>query len=68
MWAVVNFALVKHLILESKYKKNKLVLVRFINDMFIIWRKIKTQHDDWKGFKRCINQESDLNWVYEELG
>ena len=66
LWFILS--LVEHLILESKYRKNILVLVRFIDDMFIIWRKIKAQPDDWKGFKRCLNQVSNLNWVCEELG
>ena len=50
------------------HSKNILVLVRFIHDVFIIWKKIKTQPDDWKGFKRCLNQASNLNWVCEDLG
>ena len=36
--------------------------------MFIICRKIKAQHDDWKGFKICLNQASNLNWACKELG
>ena len=68
MWFVVHFALVEHLILESKNLQNVLVLVRFIDVMLIIWKRIKTQPNDWNGFKRCLNQASNLNWVCESLG
>ena len=60
-------ALIEHLILEIKFRKKILVLVRFTDDVFVIWRKIKRQPDDWKGFKGCLNQASNLNWVCEEL-
>ena len=68
MWDVVNFVLIEHLIFESKYRKNVLVLVRFTDDMFIIWKKIKNQPNGWKGFKRCPNQPSNLNYFFEDLG
>ena len=67
MWDVVHFALAEHLILESKHLQNVLVLVRFIDVMLIIWKRIKTQPNDWNGFKRCLNQASNLNWVCESL-
>ena len=68
MWAVVHFSLVEHLILESKHRKKILVLVRFACYIFIIWINVNRQPDDWKGFKGCLNQASNLNWVCEELG
>ena len=68
MWAVAHFALVEHLILDSRHKSNIIVLVRFIDDTFVIWKKIETQPDCWKGFKRCLNQASNLNWFCKNLG
>ena len=67
MWAVVHFALVEHLLLESKHKTNIIELVRFIDEMFIIWKKNKRQPNKWRDFKMCLNQASNLNWVYEDL-
>ena len=39
VWAVVHFDLVEHLLLESRFKTNDVVLVRFIDDVFIICKK-----------------------------
>ena len=44
------------------------MLVRFLDDVFIIWKKIKMQPDDWKGFRGYLNQESNLNSFCEDLG
>ena len=68
MWAVVHFALVEKLLMESRFKANIVVLVRFIDDMFIIWREIKTQPRNWKDFQICLNKASNLNWGCEDLG
>ena len=68
MWAVVHFALIENLLIESRFKANIVVLVRFIDDMFIIWREIKTQPGKWKDFQICLNKASNLNWGCEDLG
>ena len=41
MWAVAHFALVEHLILDSRHKSNIIVLVRFIDDTFVIWKRLR---------------------------
>ena len=48
IWAVANFAFVENFILESKYKNNMLVLVKFVVDMLIALKKLKNQPNDWK--------------------
>ena len=68
MHAVVHFALVENLLMESRFEANIVVLVRFIDDMFIIWRKIKMLPYNWRDFKTCLNKASNLNWVCEDLG
>ena len=68
MWAVVHVALVEYLFLESIHKTKIIVLIRFIDDMFIIWKKNKQQPKSWRDFKTCLNQASNLDWVCEDLG
>ena len=51
MWVVVYFALVEHLLLESKHKISILALVRFIDDMLVIWKDRKRCPCNWKNFK-----------------
>ena len=46
--AVVHFALVEHLILEIKYRNNVLVLVRFIDDMFVVWKRLRCNLIIWR--------------------
>ena len=67
MCDVFHFALVENLILESKHRKNILLLVRFTCDVLIIWKKVKKEPNDWKEFERCLNNVSNLNWVCEDL-
>ena len=61
MWAVLHFALVEHLLLESRHKTNGVVLVRLIDDVFMIWKKNKQQPNSWRDFKTYLNQASNLN-------
>ena len=68
MWELVYFALVENLLLESRHKTNVMVLVRFIDDMFIIWKKNKQQPNIWRDFKMCFNHASNLNRFCEDLG
>ena len=67
-WAVVHFALVEHLLLENRHKTNIIVLARFIDDIFIIWKKDIQQPSNWRDFKLCFNQASNLDWICEDLG
>ena len=60
IWAAVQFVFVEHLILESKHKNNILVMVRFTQDIIIVWKKTKKEPNDWKDFKRCHNQAQNL--------
>ena len=54
MHAVVHFALVENLLMESRFEANIIVLVRFIDDAFMIRRKIKILPYDWRDFKHAL--------------
>ena len=43
-------------------------MIRFADDMLIVWEKVSEQLDDWKDFKSCVSQVSHLNWACEDLG
>ena len=51
MRTVVHFALIENLLLESRFKTIIVVIVRFIDDMFVIWREIKTLPHNWRDFQ-----------------
>ena len=67
IWAVVHFALVKNLLLNRKFKSNLLFLVRFIDDMLLVWKEVRTEPDNWRTFKVCLNKASNLNWEFTDL-
>ena len=68
IWAVEYFSLVECLILESVFKINTRLMVRFFDGTLIVWCKVENQSDDWKHFEQFLNQASNLNWFCEDLG
>ena len=68
IWAITNVAIVEHLMLESEFRRNLKLMARLTDDMFTIWETFQNHQNDWKDFKLCVNQASQLNWIFECLG
>ena len=66
--AVECFALEEYLILDCDFWSSIKLVVRFMGIVLIAWEKAKNQLDDWKDFKLCLNQTSNLNCACEDLG
>ena len=53
--------------LESKFKHNTKLIVRFIDDMLIVWEIAHNKARDWKEFKLYVSIASRLKWGLEDL-
>ena len=46
IWAVAHIALVDNLILDSRFRSNLKLIVRFVDDMLIVLENVKGELDD----------------------
>ena len=62
IYAILFFAYFKRTILLRKYKKNLLLYVCQIDDIFGIWADDPNNLNDWGDFKNDLNNASKLEW------
>ena len=67
IYATLFFAYYERTILLRKYKKNLLLYVRQIDDIFGVWIDDPEKPDAWEYFKRDLNSACKLDWSTTSL-
>ena len=67
IYAILFFAYFERTILLRKYKKNLLLFVRQIDDIFGVWVDDENNPNAWEEFQYDLNHASKLDWITTEL-
>ena len=67
IYAILFFAYYERTILLRKYKKNLLLYVRQIDDIFGIWIENKDNPNAWEDFQQDLNSACKLEWTTTPL-
>ena len=67
IYAILFFAYYEWSILLCKYKKNLLLYVRQIDDIFGIWIENKDNPNAWEDFQQDLNSACKLEWTTTPL-
>ena len=65
-YATIVFAYYKRTCILPRFKKNSLLYLRYIDDIFVVWRDFPSQPDTFTDFKRTLDNQCNLKWTTEE--
>ena len=65
-YATIVFAYYERTSIIPQFKNNLLLYLRYIDDIFIVWKDLKSDPDAFERFKNELDIQCNLKWVTED--